>query len=119
MSFTQERQAEIRKVLRFKNLPYNPFRRGLYSVEELMEGYSSDHPERSLDARIALHCLNKSRKHPDVHEALAQRIHDHAIDGALYSFVNPKGKAGRKMIGVMGSHNTLRDTSDYAQKPRG
>jgi len=31
MSLTQVRQAEIRRLLRFKGLPYDPFRRGLYS----------------------------------------------------------------------------------------
>lgn len=113
MPFTAATQKEIQKVLKFKNLPYDPFRRRLYSVEELMAGYSPEHPNRSLDARIARHFLAKSKRLPDVHEALAQRIHDHAIDSALYRFSSPRGKPGRKIVGVMGSHSTARDSVDY------
>jgi predicted Rossmann-fold nucleotide-binding protein len=118
MSFSQQRQTEIAKILRFKGLPYNPFRHSLYSVKELMKGYTATHPERSLDARIAQHFLKKSQKLPDVHEALAQRIHDHAIDSALYRFVSPRGKDGRKVVGIMGSHSTARDVEDYAKTAR-
>lgn len=115
MPFTAATQKEIQKVLKFKNLPYDPFRRRLYSVEELMAGYSPEHPNRSLDARIAGHFLAKSKRLPDVHEALAQRIHDHAIDSALYRFSSLRGKPGRKIVGVMGSHSTSRDSADYAK----
>lgn len=118
MSLSLQKQAEIRKVFKFKGLPYNPFRRDLYTVEELMQGYTASHPERSLDARIAQHFLKKSKKHPEIHEALAQRIHDHAIDSALYKFVNPKAKATRKIIGVMGSHSTARNAVNYAKIAR-
>jgi predicted Rossmann-fold nucleotide-binding protein len=116
--FSQQKQNEIRRVFKFKGLPYDPFRRSLYSVKELMEGYTAAHPERSLDARIAQHFRKKSGKLPDVHEALAQRIHDHAIDSALYRFVNPRGKPGRKMIGIMGSHSTARDAADFGMVAR-
>jgi len=104
---------EIRRCLRFVNLPYDPFRRGLYSVKELMAGYTSDHPENSRDAQIAAYFNKKNKKIPNVHEALAQRIHDHAIDDALYRFVNPKGKSSRKMVGIMGSHSTARNAVEY------
>ena len=112
MALSKQKQNEIRRVLKFKGLPYDPFRRSLYSVGELMEGYTASHPERSLDARIAHHFMRKE-KHPDVHEALAQRIHDHAIDGALYRFASPRGKPARKIVGVMGSHGTGRGEADY------
>lgn len=109
---------EIRRCLRFTNLPYDPFRRSLYSVKELMKGYTSAHPENSLDAQIADYFNKKNKKIPNVHEALAQRIHDHAIDDALYRFVNPKGKLSRKMVGIMGSHSTARDALDYKNTAR-
>jgi hypothetical protein len=90
MSFTEQRQEEISRVLRFRNLPYDPFRTSLYTVAELMEGYTEEHPERSLDARIAHHYIRENLKLPKVHEALGQRLHDHGIDTALYRFVNPR-----------------------------
>ncbi len=115
MTFSIQRQEEITRVLRFRGLPYDPFRRRLYSVDELMDGYTPEKPERSLDARIAAHFRRKSRKLPDIHEALGQRIHDHAIESALYRFVNLKNKPARKIVGVMGSHSTARDTAEYAE----
>jgi predicted Rossmann-fold nucleotide-binding protein len=114
MSLMEHEREEIARVLRFKNLPYNPFRESLYTVKELMEGYSSEHPQRSLDARIAAHFQSTDRKHPNVHEALAERLHDHEIDSALYRFVNPKDSPPRKVIGIMGSHSTARNAGDYA-----
>ena len=101
-------ERAIRRIIRFKGLPYDPFRRSLYTVAELMEGYNPNVPGKSLDDIIAEHyqCHNKSM--PDIHEALAQRIHDHAIDMALYRFSKPKGKQRRKIIGVMGGHSKTR-----------
>jgi predicted Rossmann-fold nucleotide-binding protein len=115
MALTKQRQEQISRVLHFKNLPYNPFRKSLYTVRELMRGYTSAHPEQSVDARIALHYNKANQKLPDVHEALAQRLHDHAIDSALYRFANPRNERPRKIVGIMGSHSTARDTSDYAK----
>jgi hypothetical protein len=77
-----ERRA-IEKIIRFNNLPYNPFRNRLYTVSELMAGYVPGKPGKSLDERIAKHVKGRGRKVPSVHEALAQRIHDHGIDSAL------------------------------------
>jgi hypothetical protein len=96
----------------FKNLPYNPFRETVYTVDELMHGYTPGNPAGSLDARIALHFVKEDKKHPNVHEALAQRIHDHGIDSALYCFVNPKGSPPRKIVGALGSHTSSRDSDD-------
>jgi predicted Rossmann-fold nucleotide-binding protein len=115
MSFTGEERGEISRVLRFRNLPYDPFRESLYTVDELMHGYTAENPAGSLDARIALHFAENDKKHPSVHEALAQRLHDHAIDSALYRFVNPKGSAPRTVVGIMGSHSTSRSCDDYAK----
>ena len=64
--FSQQKQNEIRRVLRFKGLTHDPFRRSLYSVKELMEGYTAAQPERSLDARIAQHFRKKSGIFQDV-----------------------------------------------------
>lgn len=50
---------------------------------------------------------------PRVHEALAQRIHDHAIDQALYRFAQPKPHQRRPIIGVMGGHSKTRADEIY------
>ena len=106
-TFTDEERQIIRRVIRFEGLPYNPFRTSLYSVRELMEGY----PRETLDQRIAAHYKDHGRNLPDVHEALAQRIHDHAIDAALQRFATPNQDVAAKIVGVMGSHSVARDTN--------
>lgn len=112
-TYTASQQLkDIKRIIRFKNLPYNPFRRGLYSVEELMKGYDADVPGKSLDEIIADH-FNRDKKMPRVHEALAQRIHDHAIDHALYRFAQPEPHQRRKIIGVMGGHSKTRADEIY------
>ena len=71
--FSSNERRVIEKVIRFKDLPYKPLRTKLYSVKELMTGY----PRKTLDQRIADHYKAHNKNMPDVHEALAQRIHDH------------------------------------------
>ena len=56
---------------------------------------------------------NRDKKMPCVHEALAQRIHDHAIDHALYRFAQPKPHQRRPIIGVMGGHSKTRADEIY------
>lgn len=111
-SFTREEQEVIRRVIRFEGLPYNPFREGLYTVAELTAPCRGE----TLDQCIAEHYKAHGGNLPDVHEALAQRIHDHAIDGALQRFVAPDERTSRRIVGVMGSHSTPRDTDgDYSR----
>src|SRR5580658_2720380 len=112
LSAKAERRA-IERVIRFKSLPYNPFRTRLYTVKELMTGYDPSKPGGSLDERVAKHDKGHGRKLPTVREALAQRIHDHASDSALYRVAQPRGKDRRKIVGVMGSHGTARTDDTY------
>jgi hypothetical protein len=92
-ALTLEERETIRRVIQFEGLPYNP----------------------SLDAKIAEHYIAHGKASPDVHEALAKRIHDHAIDDALQRFAPWKDGSSAKILGVMGSHRTARDTDgDYS-----
>jgi predicted Rossmann-fold nucleotide-binding protein len=84
-------------------LPYDPFRTSLYTPEELMAG--------SLDARIERHVLEHGFRAPSAREALAQRLHDHAMDLALAEFLSSGGP--RRVVGVMGSAVTPRDDPWY------
>ena len=85
----------------FTGLPYNPYRGTLYTSAELRNG---------LDDAIYEHQV-RWRKHPPapILEALAQRIHDHAIDDALQSFLS----AHPKVVAIMGGHSLTRDDSTY------
>jgi predicted Rossmann-fold nucleotide-binding protein len=108
--FSTKEKRVIEKVIRFKDVPYKPFRTKLYSVRELMAGY----PRKTLDRRIADHYKAHNKNMPDVHEALAQRIHDHGIDQGLKKFVTPSAGPSKRVVGVMGGHSVLRTDPSYA-----
>ncbi|PIE33685.1 hypothetical protein CSA56_10840 [candidate division KSB3 bacterium] len=103
----------------FANLPYNPYRSKLYTWQELMDGYDPEYDE-SLDYRIYRHFVAQRRYHPDIREALAQRIHDHAIDDALHDFleIGDDGMTRKKGVGFMGGHGTLRTDLYYRKVAR-
>jgi predicted Rossmann-fold nucleotide-binding protein len=85
-------------------LPYDPFRTSLYTRDELMAD--------GLDERIERYVLDHGFRAPPAPEALAQRLHDHAIDVALAGFLSVKG-APRRVVGIMGSAATRRDDLWY------
>ena len=94
---------------RLDPLPYDPYRSRLYTWQELMEGWSAE-ADRSRDLRIYRHFVDAGRHLPPLKEALAQRIHDHAIDVALRAFLGygDDGLPGKRAVGIMGGHATLR-----------
>lgn len=93
----------------FKDLPYHPYRGELYTREELMEGWSSEKDE-SVDRKIYDHFVAKGKKDPDIVEALAERLHDHAVDDAMTDLLEGRvEKDGRKkVVAIMGGHGTSR-----------
>lgn len=96
-----------------KHLPYNPFRKGLYSWRELMDGYSSEE-DNSLDLNIYQH-FSASRFNPGLTEALFQRIHDHSIDDGLRELLQfqENGMTQQKCVGFMGGHSKARNSEAY------
>jgi predicted Rossmann-fold nucleotide-binding protein len=96
----------------FENLPYDPYRSSLYSTGELLSGYDGQDPSSSLDRRVQAH-VDRARAHPDILEALAQRIHDHAIDDALTDFLASLGPDHLGLVGVMGGHDAPRGEAHY------
>jgi len=92
-----------------EGLPYSPYRKDLYSWQELLDG---DDPSQDLAIyeHFALHKHNTS-----VNEALWQRIHDHAIDDALREYIRmgDDGTSEEKCVGIMGGHQTRRDEECY------
>lgn len=107
---------------RLPDLPYRPYRASLYSPEELhspageqIEGAAEraaevedtkaeDEGVLSYDEAIYRHFVDEGRHEPHILEALARRIHDHAIDDALGALIDD-----RDVVGVMGGHSTGRD----------
>jgi predicted Rossmann-fold nucleotide-binding protein len=81
-------------------IPYDPFRTSLYTRDELIVG--------GLDARVERYVLDHGFRAPPAPEALAQRLHDYAIDVALAEFLQSEGEP-RRVIGIMGSAATRRD----------
>jgi len=95
--------------------PFDPLRKGLYTADELMQGYTPAHPDDALDRRIARHFVAAGgRNPPSAAEAIAQRLHDFGIDRALTAWLSGAGGAAPKVVGVMGSHSTRRDDPQYA-----
>src|SRR2546422_8914052 len=95
--------------------PYDPLRQGLYTADELMEGYTPAHPDGALDRRLARHFVAAGgRNPPSAAEAIAQRLHDFGIDRALTAWLSGEGGPAPKVVGVMGSHSTRRDDPQYA-----
>lgn len=96
--------------------PYHPTRSTLYDLAELMEGFDPDAPGSfELTADYAIYSHFKSYREaplPPLLDALAQRIHDHAIDDALAQVLTDP--AHQKVVGVMGGHAMKRGTKEFA-----
>ena len=105
------RQAGAYVYPRPEGLPYDPYRRHLYTWQELMAGEEAG---ESLDLRIYTH-FSQSRYNPGIHEALSQRIHDHAIDDCLRELLvfDGQGMTARRCVGIMGGHGTRRDDAFF------
>ena len=99
--------------------PYQPYRPRLYSVSELMEGFDGNRAgtfEDTRDSKIYRHFQDFRAQQPaPIMEALAQRIHDHAIDDALGALLAPAGGTPRRVVGIMGGHAMHRGEADYRQ----
>ncbi len=99
-------------------LPYDPFRPGLYTWQELLAGWNGA-MEDSYDYRIYEH-FSRSRFNPPLVEALWQRIHDYSIDAALRELMqfDPNGMTRKRAVGFMGGHSVRRDTEAFYRSAR-
>ncbi|GAA2101650.1 LOG family protein [Microlunatus panaciterrae] len=90
---------------RLPDLPFDPYRPGLYDAAEL---YGGGPYAESVDA--AIYAWSQSGQHT-LDRTLAAALHDHAITDALDEEMAriPAGDA----VGVMGGHTLLRDGADY------
>src|SRR5712691_1049366 len=64
--------------------PFDPLRKGLYTGDELMQGYTPSNPEGAFDRKIARYFVAAGGRNPaSAAVAIAQRLHDFGIDRAL------------------------------------
>jgi predicted Rossmann-fold nucleotide-binding protein len=118
-----EQGAELFPPLRELDLPFRPYRAGLYDVDELFEGFDPADPgsfwSSSRDSRIYEYFT--ARRHTGaplpVVEALAMRLHDHAIEAALAELLHDR-PGGRRVVAIMGGHAMQRDAPIYAELAR-
>ena len=95
--------------------PFDPLRKGLYTGDELMQGYTPSNPEGALDRKIARYFVAAGGRNPaSAAEAIAQRLHDFGIDRALTAWLDGTGGTVPKVVGLMGSHATPRNDPEYA-----
>jgi predicted Rossmann-fold nucleotide-binding protein len=99
---------------RLEGVPFNPYRAGLYSPQELYAGLENSPYEELPDARIYQWSIQPGLRHR-LDATLASALHDHAIGDALDELHRSDAWAGRKMVGVMGGHAAQRGSTDYAQ----
>jgi hypothetical protein len=99
---------------KFSGLPFSPYRPELYTREELMKGWSEEE-DQSVDKKIYDHFVKHGKKAPDIVEALAERLHDHAIDDGLTDLLEGRvEKDGvKKVVAIMGGHGTGRDDDSF------
>jgi predicted Rossmann-fold nucleotide-binding protein len=100
-------------------LPFSCFRPALYTIDELMAGYDAATPRsfftHTRDANIYdFYVTHHGAANTSPLDALAQRLHDHAIDDALADFLG-RGESRKKVVAIMGGHGLGRDTPAYRE----
>ncbi|MDQ3877184.1 MAG: hypothetical protein M3290_02365 [Actinomycetota bacterium] len=99
--------------------PFDPGRTTLYSRDELMAGFDGQDASTTLDQRIQAYFDDwKSSRPRNLDEGLAQREHDYRVEVALQDFIDPEDAPSKKVVGVMGSHQTRRDEPIYREVAR-
>jgi predicted Rossmann-fold nucleotide-binding protein len=79
----------------------------------LYDGLTTGSYEATLDARAYAWSVRSGprQQERDLHDLLAQSLHDLAVDDALAELVGLVGP--RRVVGVMGGHDTARDAPAY------
>jgi len=98
---------------RLPDLPFDPYRAHLYRQGELLEGWTAESGgfmTDALDSRIHAWASRHDHGRPvPVLDALARRLHDHAIDDALRDHLAHHPD----VVAVMGGHGLRRGDDGY------
>ena len=102
--------------------PFNPYQPRLYNKDTLFDNdYTPTNPLsycETKDARVYAHWEQTGRSSPDtITEALARRLHDHAITDAMHDFLKESGRVD-KVIAVMGGHGMKRSETRFLEVAR-
>ncbi len=104
----------------FADLPYATSPNNLYTPADLADGFDTCGFDGMVDTVIYRHFVSHGGALPDVREALAQRLHDSAIDDGLVDattrWIRDRGPA--TVVGVMGGHAELRGSEPYRMAAR-
>ncbi len=91
------------------DVPVDVYRSRLYTPEELYDGLAAGSYADTLDARAyAWSARSQTDGQRDLHDVLAQSLHDVAVDDALAELVAPL-----RVVGIMGGHDVGRGTPAY------
>ncbi len=97
------------------DVPYNPYRAQLYTIDQLYKHYDPLRPDSYLetpDYKIYDYFTRKGRYYPDtIYETLAQKLHDHSITDALMDILENVDE--KKIVAIMGGHGLKRSSDDY------
>ncbi|HEY6594959.1 MAG TPA: hypothetical protein VI011_12800 [Asanoa sp.] len=99
----------------FPALPYPTQPPHLYTAEDLAAGFDVGGFAGMYDAVVYDHFRASGGALPAIREALAQRLHDHAIDNALYDATRAwlATHGPESVVGVMGGHAVPRGSAPY------
>ena len=92
-----------------RHLPFDPYRAGLYTPEELYEGLEEKSYEQTPDS-LSYQWDQTPLDREDVLGLVLRGLHDDSISDALGEWV-----ADRRIVGVMGGHALERGTDGYTQ----
>jgi hypothetical protein len=95
----------------FSEVPYPTTPSRLYTPIDLSNGFTAGGFEGMYDTVVYRHFTAHGGPLPDVREALAQRLHDAGIDGALSAMVATMDR--HRIVGVMGGHQVPRGAQPY------
>jgi predicted Rossmann-fold nucleotide-binding protein len=90
-------------------LPFDPYRSGLYTPEELYAGIEDKDYEQTPDA-LTYAWEKGLRDREDVLAIVQRGLHDDSIADALGEYC-----ADRRVVGVMGGHAVTRDARSYEE----
>jgi predicted Rossmann-fold nucleotide-binding protein len=98
---------------RLTGVPFNPYRAGLYTPQELYAGIVDEPYEKTPDGLVYQWSMRPGQRNR-LDSTLAAALHDHAVGDALEEFVRTLNGGGRSIVGVMGGHALQRGTGGFA-----
>ncbi|MEU3686722.1 LOG family protein [Streptomyces narbonensis] len=94
------------------DLPFDPYRSGLHSPDELYAGIADTGYDATPDS-LTYTWFGRTRADGDIFSSMLRSLHDDAVSDALDELLD-----GERVVGVMGGHATVRGTEGYAAAAR-